>query len=57
MRGQVKASWQIPKYYILMGASESFLANPKVLHSNEVQVKAWQIPQKLYCSKTKKVKA
>ena len=35
MRGQVKASWQIPMYYILMGASESFLANPKVLHSNE----------------------
>ena len=46
MRGQVKASWQIPMYYILMGASESFLANPKVLHSNEVQVKAWQIPPK-----------
>ena len=40
MRGQVKASWQIPMYYILMGASESFLANPKVLHSNGVQVKA-----------------
>ncbi len=34
MRVQVKASWQISMYYILMGASKNFLANPKVLHSN-----------------------
>ena len=28
-----------------MGASKSLLANPKVLHSNGMQVKAsWQIP-------------
>lgn len=55
----MKASWQIPMYYILMGASESFLANPKELFFlMEVQVKAWQIPpKKLFCSKTKKVKA
>ena len=34
MRVQVKASWQISMYYILMGASKNFLANPKVLNSN-----------------------
>ena len=33
MEVQVKVTWQIPMYYILMGASEGF---------------SWQIPQKNY---------